>query len=234
MDRRAALLAQQREKQAQRQHPESGPRTPLSWAGTAALPCEIKQPALPGRSRIPAALSEADGTDDRGQADRRDELGQAGWHLREEAQQLRPPSADLARRDCDREVDRQRSGREEYSDRAPTSWRRPPSPSRTAQRADRSRSRSRSRERQEVSAYRDTGSGNTNREPSARRAGENARHREHRQNAGRAYSPPRPSDSFADSHRQDEGRSELRRDRQCRQLRRAPPVNGCARAMHIV
>ena len=157
MDRRAALLAQQREKQAQRQHPESGPRTPLSWAGTAALPCEIKQRASPGRSRIPAALSEADGTDDHGQADRREELSQA-LHLREEAQQLRPPSADLARRDCDREVDRQRSGREEYSDRAPTSWRRPPSPSRTAQRADRSRSRSRSRERQEVSAYRDTGS----------------------------------------------------------------------------
>ena len=117
MDRRAALLAQQSEKQAQRQQPESGTRAPLSRAGTAALLCHIKQCALPERSRIPAALSEADGTDDHGQADRREELSQA-LHLREEAQQLRPPSADLARRDCDREVDRQRSGREEYSDRA--------------------------------------------------------------------------------------------------------------------
>ena len=168
MDRRA----QQREKQAQRQHPESGPRIPLSRAGTAALPCEMKQYASPGRSRIPTALSDADGTDDRGQADRREELDQAGWGLREEAQQLRPPSADLARRDCDREVGRQRSGREEYSDRAPTSWRRPPSPSRTAQWADRSRSRSRGRERRGLSANRDIGSGNTNREPSARRAGD--------------------------------------------------------------
>ena len=200
-----------REKQAQ---PESGPRAPLSWAGTAALPCEIKQCALPARSRLPAALSEADGTDDRGPANRRDELDQAVCHVREEAQQLRPPSVDLAQRNCDREVGRQRSGREEYSYQALTSWRRPPSPSCTAQRADRTRSRSRSRERRGLSAYRSTGSGNTNREPSARRAGENARHREHRQNAGRASSPHRPSDSAADSHRQDEGRSELRRDRQ--------------------
>jgi hypothetical protein len=76
MDRRAALLAQQRRSKRSgstrslghahlwgSEPPAGGPH------GTAALPSEIKQCALPGRSRIPAALvtllSEADSTDDR-------------------------------------------------------------------------------------------------------------------------------------------------------------------------